>query len=73
MGTAGFVSTLEQEGLYLLEFVHDTIKTHGLKRIAVNRWSLGSLFLMVLVHAIRRVSEDIRARLRERHSTDFLG
>lgn len=64
IGTLGFVGVLEQQGVYLLEFVHNMITEHELKRVAVTGWSLGSLFLMPTVGAIKRVSEDVRERLR---------
>ncbi len=58
-----FKQTLEQQGLYLLEFIDSVIHVHGLERVAVAGWSLGTMFLTLAIGAIAQVSAEVRSRL----------
>lgn len=59
-----FAHTLEQQGLYLLEFVDSVIQVYGLAKVAVAGWSLGALFLTLMAGAIAQVPETVRLRLK---------
>jgi pimeloyl-ACP methyl ester carboxylesterase len=54
-----------KQGEYLLLFVNNMIKEHGLKKVILTGWSLGSGFLSTMVSSITAVGEDVKARLRQ--------
>ncbi|KJA16126.1 hypothetical protein HYPSUDRAFT_219627 [Hypholoma sublateritium FD-334 SS-4] len=59
-----YTHTLEQQGLYLLEFVDGVTQVHGLENVAVAGWSSGALFLTLIAGAIAQVPEEVRSRLK---------
>ncbi|PPQ73073.1 hypothetical protein CVT26_014639 [Gymnopilus dilepis] len=52
-----------KQGEYLLLFVNNVIKEHGLKKVLLVGWSLGTAFLNITVCAITAVSEEVKAHL----------
>lgn len=59
-----FKQTLERQGLYLLEFVDSIVQVHGLEKVAVAGWSLGTMFLTLAIGAIAQVSAGVCSRLK---------